>query len=222
MPDKKQKQITLILCIFGGFLGLHHFYNKKIGKGILYLCTVGLFYVGWIHDIYLIATDKYDYDGTISAHGFIPPTGTPAEQLQALKISNPNINLKPGETCYYMGPAQSCKNKVITTGYKGTNGGLSFRVAKGVYLHGGKGNKKAVRETVSERHPGTFYVTDQRLILLSEKNGFNATFGTIIQVEALSDGLYIHQSSKTSIVLTKDSKKISYIINLMNQNQAEN
>lgn len=218
MTDKKQKYITLLLCIFGGFLGLHHFYNKKIGKGILYLFTLGLFYIGWCHDIYLIAKDKYDFN--TSAHIFIPPiSGTPSEQLQSFAIDTPNINLKPNEVCYYAGAAQSCKTKTITTGYKGNNGGISFRVAKGVYLHTGKGNKKAVRETIAEKYPGTFYVTNQRLILLSEKNGFNATFGTIIQVEVLSDGLYVHQTSKTSIVLTRDAKKISYIINLISQNQ---
>lgn len=47
----KDKNASLILCILGGWLGLHHFYNKKIGLGILYLFTGGLFYIGWIIDI---------------------------------------------------------------------------------------------------------------------------------------------------------------------------
>ena len=47
----EKKKIELLLCIFGGWLGLHHFYNKKIGLGILYLLTVGLFFIGWIYDI---------------------------------------------------------------------------------------------------------------------------------------------------------------------------
>lgn len=56
----ENKETSLILCIFGGYLGLHHFYNKKIGLGLLYLFTVGLFYVGWIIDIIKIAKLK-DY-----------------------------------------------------------------------------------------------------------------------------------------------------------------
>lgn len=52
------KKTSLILCIFGGYLGLHHFYNKQIGKGILYLCTGGLLYIGWIIDIFKIASIK--------------------------------------------------------------------------------------------------------------------------------------------------------------------
>ena len=47
----ENKETSLILCIFGGYLGLHHFYNKKIGLGLLYLFTAGLFYAGWIKDI---------------------------------------------------------------------------------------------------------------------------------------------------------------------------
>ncbi len=54
----KNKKITLLLCIFGGYLGLHHFYNKQYKKGILYIFTVGLFYIGWIVDIILIWQKK--------------------------------------------------------------------------------------------------------------------------------------------------------------------
>lgn len=43
---------TLFLfCAFGGLWGVHKFAEKKIGKGLLYLFTGGLFYIGWISDI---------------------------------------------------------------------------------------------------------------------------------------------------------------------------
>lgn len=45
------KTTDLLLCIFLGPLGAHKFYEGKIGTGILYLFTVGLFCVGWISDI---------------------------------------------------------------------------------------------------------------------------------------------------------------------------
>lgn len=56
----KNKKVALLLCIFGGYLGLHLFYTGKYAKGILYLFTAGLFYIGWWRDIYLIATNKFD------------------------------------------------------------------------------------------------------------------------------------------------------------------
>lgn len=60
MVNYKIKDIntSLILCIFGGWFGLHHFYNKQIGKGLLYLFTFGLFYVGWIMDIIKLTKTK--------------------------------------------------------------------------------------------------------------------------------------------------------------------
>ena len=42
--------IELIVCFFFGGLGVHKFMKGKIGLGILYLCTAGLFYVGWAVD----------------------------------------------------------------------------------------------------------------------------------------------------------------------------
>jgi len=39
-----------IICLCGGWFGLHKFVEKKPGMGILYFCTLGLFCVGWIVD----------------------------------------------------------------------------------------------------------------------------------------------------------------------------
>ena len=55
----KSKTTGLICCIFGGWLGIHYFYVGRIGKGLLYLLTVGLFCFGWFYDIYRIASGKF-------------------------------------------------------------------------------------------------------------------------------------------------------------------
>lgn len=47
----KNKWVSLILCIFLGLLGIHKFYEGKIGMGIIYLLTFGIFGIGWIIDI---------------------------------------------------------------------------------------------------------------------------------------------------------------------------
>lgn len=46
----KNKWVALALCILGGYFGLHKFYEGRIGSGLLYLCTLGLFGIGWIGD----------------------------------------------------------------------------------------------------------------------------------------------------------------------------
>lgn len=47
----KNKWVALLLCIFLGPFGAHKFYEGKIGMGILYFFTAGLFGIGWIIDI---------------------------------------------------------------------------------------------------------------------------------------------------------------------------
>lgn len=58
----KSRLISLLLCVLLGGLGIHRFYVGKVGTGILYLFTAGLFGIGYIVDLILIIcgtfTDK--------------------------------------------------------------------------------------------------------------------------------------------------------------------
>ena len=58
----KKKMVTLILCIVLGYFGVHRFYAGKVGSGILYLFTMGLFCFGWIYDIIKIASGTFKDD----------------------------------------------------------------------------------------------------------------------------------------------------------------
>ncbi|MCL2565217.1 MAG: TM2 domain-containing protein [Defluviitaleaceae bacterium] len=55
----KSRVIALLLCIFLGVCGVHRFYVGKVGTGVLYLFTGGLFVVGWIVDIIRIGTGEF-------------------------------------------------------------------------------------------------------------------------------------------------------------------
>lgn len=46
----KNKWVAFLLCFFLGYLGVHKFYEGKVGMGILYLFTAGLFGIGWFID----------------------------------------------------------------------------------------------------------------------------------------------------------------------------
>ena len=50
----------LIICFFFGFLGVHRFICGKTYSGFVWLFTAGLFGIGWLVDLYLIWTDKFD------------------------------------------------------------------------------------------------------------------------------------------------------------------
>ena len=49
---EKNKWVALILCLLLGFFGAHKFYEGKIGMGILYLFTGGLFCIGVVIDFF--------------------------------------------------------------------------------------------------------------------------------------------------------------------------
>lgn len=59
ITSDKNKDTALLLCIFGGWLGLHQFYVGCFGKGLLYLCTFGLCTLGWIKDIISILLGNF-------------------------------------------------------------------------------------------------------------------------------------------------------------------
>jgi TM2 domain-containing membrane protein YozV len=50
----KSKGIAYLLLIFAGFSGVHHFYLGRPGKGLLYLCTGGLFSLGVLYDFFTL------------------------------------------------------------------------------------------------------------------------------------------------------------------------
>ena len=54
----KSRLVALLLCIFFGYFGVHRFYARRYLMGVVYLLTVGLFGIGWVVDIVLIALGR--------------------------------------------------------------------------------------------------------------------------------------------------------------------
>ena len=51
--------LTLIICIFGGWIGLHRFTTGKFFTGIIYLFTFGFFGIGWVFDTVRLLFGSY-------------------------------------------------------------------------------------------------------------------------------------------------------------------
>lgn len=53
----KSKFVALLLCLFFGYFGLHRFYLDKKKSAKVWLCTLGLFGIGWVIDTIALTLD---------------------------------------------------------------------------------------------------------------------------------------------------------------------
>jgi TM2 domain-containing membrane protein YozV len=60
--SKKNRTTALLLNLFLGFFGIHRFYLGQIGLGLLFLLTLGVFFLGAIVDLFVImgSTDRHN------------------------------------------------------------------------------------------------------------------------------------------------------------------
>lgn len=88
--------IRFILTLLLGWTGIQRFFDRKIGTGILYLCTFGLFGIGWFVDV-CIALSRL-----VSSHKIVPvtperhPLQAPAHTAYA---STPSPRVESGAVC---------------------------------------------------------------------------------------------------------------------------
>ncbi len=58
MAGETDKLVMILVTFFLGYLGIHRFLKSYWLSGLIWLCTGGLFGIGWIIDLIFIILDK--------------------------------------------------------------------------------------------------------------------------------------------------------------------
>lgn len=193
-----------VICLLFGWLGVHKFREKKIGVGILYLFTVGLFGIGWIIDCihYL----------RIALHSSPTYTNTDLSDNEPLPVVSTNVMLSAGEICHYCESATYVKTKNVVVEYTGGSRGTSIRIAKGMSVHLGSRKSEPIRDDVQERTSGILSITNKRIVFSSNKGAFDKKISSLSSITPFQNGIAFQFGTQQYALETYQAEYIYQIL----------
>ena len=137
--------------------------------------------------------------------------------LDEMELDEVSMRLNYDEACYYEGIATAYHTKNIVTGYRRNSSGYSVRAMKGVSLHNSSGTSNAIRKTINTQYSGRLFITNERIVFLAEKYGFDIDFSKLSNISVYNKYLEIFSGSEFYRLYTKDTAFIRDLITLMNE-----
>ena len=141
---------------------------------------------------------------------------TASDKLDEIELQDVSMRLNPGEACYFEGEGFSYHSKDIVAGYRSSSHGSSMRVMRGYSIHRSNGQSNAIRKTVTTEYPGRLYITNERIVFLAERYGFDIGFNKLSNITMYNKYLEVFSGSKFFRVYTPHCIFIRDLITLMN------
>ncbi len=141
---------------------------------------------------------------------------TAGDKLDEIELHDVSMRLNFGESCYFEGEGYSYHSKEIVTGYRSSSHGRSIRVMKGYSIHRSNRQSNAIRETETTEYSGRLYITNERIVFLAERYGFDIGFNKLSNITMYNKYLEVFSGSKFFRVYTPHCVFIRDLITLMN------
>lgn len=136
-------------------------------------------------------------------------------------ISSPPITLKTQETAHYACPVEVRELKTETTAYRGYVG-TKIKIGKVPIYLGGSAPNRGSKEVLTPIGPGTFVVTDRRIVLSGTKINYSIKLNQITNVEIFRDAIQIMNEGRYGgrYYIMNDSMKAATIIQALISNSS--
>ena len=134
-----------------------------------------------------------------------------SEILDDMELTDVSMRLEKDEVCYYEGIGTSYHSKEIVIGYRRNSSGYS---AGG--FHSSSGRSSAIRKNVSTPYVGRLFITNNRIVFLAEKYGFNIDYNKLSNISVYNKYIEVFSGSKFYRVYSSDTVFIHDLIELMN------
>lgn len=141
---------------------------------------------------------------------------TASDKLDEIELRNVSMKLRPDEACYFEGEGYSYHSKDVVSGYRHSSYGNSMRVMRGYSIRRSSGRSDAIRKTVKTEYPGRLFITNERIVFLAERYGFDIGFDGLSNITMYNEYLEVFAGSKFYRVFTPHTVFIRDLITLMN------
>lgn len=129
-------------------------------------------------------------------------------------MNTDKIMLTKGEECHFAERAILVTEKVSKR-YEGRSNGYSIKLSKHVTYRVGKNNGRPVEEITEEKTKGLIYVTNKRIIFLSDKNAFDKKYSALTACMPYSNAVKLQFGTKTFTLMLPDGGAFANVITMI-------
>jgi len=141
---------------------------------------------------------------------------TASDKLDEIELLDVSMKLRPDEACYFEGEGVSYHSREVVSGHKRTSYGSSTRIMRGYSVHRSNGQSEVLRKTVNTEYPGRLFITNERIVFLAERYGFDIGFDKLSNITMYNECVEVFAGSKFYRVFTPHTVFIRDLITLMN------